>query len=40
MPKGSGDKPIQKVTIVKSGELEMQEVFDEEGKPIPFREEL
>ncbi|GAA6049381.1 hypothetical protein JCM3770_007317 [Rhodotorula araucariae] len=40
VPKGPGDKPKQKVTIVKSGELPIEKDFDAEGNEIPLREEL
>ncbi|KAK4693371.1 peptidyl-prolyl cis-trans isomerase B (cyclophilin B), partial [Phenoliferia sp. Uapishka_3] len=40
VPKGSGDKPKEPVTIAKSGELEMEVEYDSDGKEIPLREEL
>ncbi|KAG8967871.1 Peptidyl-prolyl cis-trans isomerase B [Tulasnella sp. 419] len=38
--KGPGDKPAEKVLIADSGELEIEEVYDEEGNKVPFREDL
>lgn len=32
VPKAPGDKPVKKVVISKSGELEMEKVEDAEGK--------
>ena len=40
MPKGPGDKPKQKVTIVKSGEIPLETQLDANGEPVPYREEL
>ncbi|KPV74441.1 uncharacterized protein RHOBADRAFT_65265, partial [Rhodotorula graminis WP1] len=40
VPKGPGDKPKQKVTIVKSGEIPLETQLDADGQPIPYREEL
>jgi len=40
VPKGSGDKPKEPVTIVDSGELPIPDEKDEEGKQIPFRGDL
>ncbi|GAA5849162.1 hypothetical protein JCM8547_006466 [Rhodosporidiobolus lusitaniae] len=38
--KKPGDKPAEKVTIVKSGELEMEQELDAQGQPIPLHAEL
>merc|ERR1711939_844824 len=38
--KGRGDKPVEAVTIVKSGELEMEQTYDADGQPVPMRVEL
>ncbi|GAA5839605.1 hypothetical protein JCM9279_005996 [Rhodotorula babjevae] len=40
VPKGPGDKPKQKVTIVKSGEIPLETELDANGEPVPYREEL
>ena len=38
VPKGSGDKPKEPVTIVDSGELPIPDLgSDADGKQIPFR---
>ncbi|GAA5997423.1 hypothetical protein JCM5350_006786, partial [Sporobolomyces pararoseus] len=40
VPKLPGDKPKDKVVIVKSGELEIEPQYDSEGKEIPLHAEL
>ncbi|KAI5475554.1 hypothetical protein MNV49_001187 [Pseudohyphozyma bogoriensis] len=40
VPKGSGDKPKEKVTIVKSGEIPMEATYDADGNEVPFHVEL
>lgn len=40
VPKGSGDKPKEKITISASGELPIEPELDSEGNPIPLHAEL
>ncbi|ORY78102.1 cyclophilin-like domain-containing protein [Leucosporidium creatinivorum] len=40
VPKGSGDKPKEKVVIAASGELPIELELDGEGNPIPLHAEL
>ncbi|KDQ21845.1 hypothetical protein BOTBODRAFT_26250 [Botryobasidium botryosum FD-172 SS1] len=40
VPKLPGDKPKEKVLIVDSGELELEEATDEHGNKVPLRAEL
>ncbi|GAA5895641.1 peptidylprolyl isomerase [Sporobolomyces salmoneus] len=40
VPKLPGDKPKEKVVIVKSGELAIEPQYDSEGKEIPLHAEL
>ena len=40
MKKGSGDRPLEDVVIVDSGELEIDYETDEDGKQVPLRAEL
>jgi peptidyl-prolyl cis-trans isomerase B (cyclophilin B) len=34
------DRPVEKVTIADSGELEIEDEVDEEGNKVPLRVEL
>ncbi|BGP17526.1 hypothetical protein JCM10213_008259 [Rhodosporidiobolus nylandii] len=40
VPKAAGDKPKEKVVIVKSGEIPIEHELDAEGKEIPLHAEL